>query len=187
MFVKAIRDQAPVRCLGVSLLPLTLGHFFQLRKFDSAFVSGEQATIEDLILGCFVCCQSHEASSSALRSWFLPVVMRLWGWRARKSNLVREIMTFRTYIADSTESPRTVIPMSDGQSMRELNSPVEWRLLVMLMVDFHLTEAAAKRTTMLKANVLWATLGDRDGKINLVSTQTQMLIDMQEQQRMGAV
>ena len=46
----------------------------------------------------------------------------------------------------------------------------------MLMVDFHLTEREAMRTQVLKANALWATLGDRDGKINLVSEATEALL-----------
>lgn len=156
--------------------PLTVGHFFVLREFDSAFISGEQASIEDLIFACFVCCQAHDSAKRSLGSWLLPVVMRIWGWRARKSNLAREMMTFRRYIRDGTMAPRTVTSCGDGESMRELNSPMEWRLLIMLMVDFHLTEREAMSTAIVKANALWATLGDRDGKINLVSEATDALL-----------
>lgn len=177
-FIQALGEQKSVRCLGVNLQPLTVGHFFVLRQFESAFISGEQASIEDLIFACFVCCQDHDSAKRSLRSWLLPVAMRLWGWRARKCNLAREIMTFRRYIRDGTMAPRTVTSFGDGESMRELNSPMEWRLLVMLMVDFQLTEAEAMRMRIVKANALWATLGDRDGKVNLVSETTQALLDV---------
>lgn len=177
-FLTALREPAPVRCLGVSLVPLTLGHFFLLRQWDSAFLTGGQASIEDLIMGCFVCCQDAGSARRGLRSLLLPLVMKLWGRRARRSNLALDMIGFRRYIKDGTAAPSTVISHGAGDSMRDLNSPVEWRLLVMLMVDFHLTEAEALKMTMLKANVLWATLGDRDGKVQLVSEQTRMLIEM---------
>jgi hypothetical protein len=183
IFIKASREPQPTRCLGVTLLPLTVGHFFVLREFDSAFISGEQASIEDLIFACFVCCQDPAAAKRSLRSWLLPIAMRLWGWRAVKCNLAREMMTFRSYIRDGTAAPRTVISMGGDDSMRELNSPMEWRLLVMLMVDFHLTEREAMATTVIKANALWATLGDRDGKINLVSERTEALLAAAENGR----
>ena len=86
-------------------------------------------------------------------------------------------MAFRKYIKDGSDAPQIVISVGDGESMRELQSPVEWRLLVMLMSDFRMTKREALKLPMIEANALWATLGDRDGKINLMSEQTRALIE----------
>lgn len=179
-FQRVFSDPKPTRCLGVSLVPLTVGHFIFLREFNSPFVSDQQSGIEDLILACYVCCQDCESARKHLKSKLLPIAMHFWGRRARKCNLVLETMKFQSYIKAATAIPRIAISCHDGESMRTLNSPMEWRLLVMLMNAFGLTEKQALATTMLKANALWATLGDMDGKLNLLSEQTQTLIELQQ-------
>lgn len=114
IFNQAIPE--PYRIFGLRLLPLSLGRYRILNRFDCSFVSeGEsKATFEDLILGVLVCSMTVADFMELLddRDKFAAELKR-WGQHIRKEiradphfNLFAKFGLFRKYIQDANQVPK---------------------------------------------------------------------------------
>jgi hypothetical protein len=72
----------PYQVLGLPLLPMSLGHYFTLRRLGCGFVSDskESLTREDLILACLVCSMPSDRFESWIESGKLSFLQKLWAW-----------------------------------------------------------------------------------------------------------
>jgi hypothetical protein len=125
LFTSAIPE--PYRILGRQLLPLSVGRYRLLRRFDCAFVADESraAGVEDLLLGVLVCSMRVEdflelAASPRfnreIRAWGKRVAPWAWltlipgvrGWYLRRldGNLAVRMALFQDYVAKAQEVPR---------------------------------------------------------------------------------
>lgn len=135
----------PYQILGLRLLPLSVGRYRLLHRFDCAFVSEEEstATIGDLIIGVLICsmrCDEflkfYESKGFAreIRRWAIrisanpPWFMRgKWGkwislsfigkwWRKNHSfNFVEKMQLFKNYIAEAQAVPEYAPTHSSNQ------------------------------------------------------------------------
>lgn len=71
---------------------------------------------------------------------------------------------FAAYFAEQTDFPVAKI---DERNMREFGSSWWWRLLAIMMADFHLSEAAALDMPAAKAAMLYSARGEVEGKLKL--------------------
>lgn len=72
----------PYQVLGLTLLPLSLDHYFTLRRLGCAFVSDErqELTREDLILACLVCSMPPDKFNTWIESGKLNFWQKAWAW-----------------------------------------------------------------------------------------------------------
>jgi len=89
---------------------------------------------------------------------------------------VRECKNFRKYLNSSLTCPA---PKSAGRDFSTPKTPYEWRLMAMLMADFHMTRSEALDTTIVEASGLWAANSERlrKAEFHAADKQTLSLID----------
>jgi hypothetical protein len=163
VFVKTA-NPVQSRCLGASLLPLSIGHLFLLRKYCADVLTFEDVEFGSLAVASFICAHEHSEVERLLSRRISPLVFRLWGWFSGKMDLVSERDRFQHYMQSNLEPPKFWHDLSNP--LRTCQSPLEMRLLVMLMTELHYRESDALSVTVIKANALWATLGELRGKFS---------------------
>lgn len=163
-------EPRPHKVLGLILPPLTLGHLHLLFEIQSPFVTNGDPTIWDLINAVFICRLPQDKVRRVLRSWWVPLFLRLWRWETRKLNPFQEYENFREFInANFTR------PAGNEPKFREEKVPSHWHALVALMRDLHMSKAEAMNTPLIEVNCLIATIGDFDGTIDLQSERQREL------------
>jgi hypothetical protein len=157
--------------LGLPLYPLTVGHVFLLTELGVDFLADNiEPGFEDLLMFTFVASQptaveASKAVSSRWREWFFW----LWGRASRRKKWSDEMAKLHAYLRSQQVAPVVANPPA-GQEMRRLNAPEHWRLLCMLMVDFHMPEADALNVTLNRGRALWGVEGERQLKHTLAWT-----------------
>lgn len=114
IFQQAIPE--PYRIFGLQLLPLSLGRYRLLRRFDCAFVSETQAKagMEDLILGVLICSMKVRDLLELLEDGQrFKSELKRWGHRIREEirgdpyfNLFAKFGLFQKYIQDANHIPK---------------------------------------------------------------------------------
>src|ERR1051325_382117 len=127
-------------CLGLRLEQLALGHLFLLADVSSPFLQGGVVSVVDLSNAVFICSQHWRKADRDLRRWWFPFFARLWGVRCRKMDLNAEQEKFAVYFREETDFP---LAKQDQHAAREYGSPWWWRLLAIMMADFHLSGGTA--------------------------------------------
>lgn len=166
-FANALRRGQGVqaRCLGLNLQTLQVGHLFLLEEHECAFpYRFEEHRDGDLVIGVLICSQSWKASRKNLKAWWMPFYVQLWERLTRRHSTEEAAEIFQMYLCREMTAPET-----EGPGTAELKAPLPFRLLAMLMADFHITEEKAMDMPVKKAMCLWATEGDRRGTVSLVS------------------
>ncbi len=79
-------------------------------------------------------------------------------------DLAIEQEKFSAYFNDETDFP---LAKQDKHSVREFGSPWWWRLLAIMMADFHLTEDQALDMPAAKAAILFSARAEAEGKLKL--------------------
>lgn len=104
----------PYRIFGLQLLPLSLGRYRLLMRFDCAFVAdGEaKATIEDLLVGILICSMRVKDFLELLGSRRWNRELKRWGRRVRREmdadpyfNILAKVGLFQSYIQESSHVP----------------------------------------------------------------------------------
>ncbi len=117
----------PFRVLGLQLLPLSLGRYRLLKRFECAFVADGEATAEigDLLLGVIICSMRCDEFIALANSGGLEGEIRNWSkracphplfgvlpfgigkrWREKHSfNFIEKIQLFQRYIKDAQVVP----------------------------------------------------------------------------------
>lgn len=160
-FKLAASKESRFRVLRMPLLPLTLGHLFILSDEECAYAVQEKPEFSDLLLACLVCSTPHSESERNLRARGLKPTMRIWAWLARRCNLAVEFVKFQAFWDECHTMPGLTATGRD--SREEVGSPLHWRLLAMLMADFHMPRAEALNITVREAICLSAVQAERTG------------------------
>jgi len=90
--------------------------------------------------------------------------LKLWARRSRKLDMAAEQEKFSAYFKAETEFP---LSKQNSRSMREYGSPWWWRLLAIMMADFHLSKNDALDMAAAEAAMLWSARAELEGKLNL--------------------
>ena len=107
----------PYRIFGLRLLPLSLGRYRLLKRFEVAFVAEGEATasMEDLLLGVLICSMRCEEFKAGVErgEWSVEAELRKWGKHIRKEirrdkhfNLFEKFGLFKAYLDAGSEMPR---------------------------------------------------------------------------------
>jgi len=124
--------------------------------------------IDDMLMFAFVAaCKTAGKARSALKKPGVKLFFFVWGLFARRKNPIIEVTRLHSYLESQRKSPQIKPPL--GESVT-LNAPEHWRLLVMLMVDFHMRMADALDVPLNFARNLWAVQGEREQKLSLAWT-----------------
>lgn len=158
---------------GLPLYPLTIGHVFLLSDIGVNFLvdQGCEPQIDDMLM--FVFAAAHKRAAQARRALAFPWLLAsklfffVWGMFARRKNPFMEMARLHAYMDSQSKSPQVKPPKGEAVT---LNAPEHWRLLVMLMVDFHMQLRDALDVPLNFARNLWAVQGEREQKIALAWT-----------------
>ncbi len=182
VFLKAA-NPPQFKCLGATLLPLTIGHLFLLRKYCPEVFGEEALERGTLAVAVFICANHHPWVESLFRrgeksrcvAWPINCIFELWSWLSQKRDLEVERQRFDDYLQESLDPPKIWQDLS--KPLITCQSPVEMRLLVMLMADFHYSEKSALDVTVVKSNALWATFGEVRNKFEFEDDRTEGLFE----------
>lgn len=155
---------------GLPLYPLTIGHVFLLSDLDVTFLVDQnvEPQIDDMLMFAFVAaCRTAKKARRTLKTPGVKLFFWLWGLVNRRRNIFAESTKLQEYLRSQCKSPQVKPPT--GESV-PLNAPEHWRLLVMLMVDFHMRMADALDVPLNFARNLWAVQGEREQKLALAWT-----------------
>lgn len=166
-FHKAV-DPDPYDCLGLTLQPLTIGHWFLLQKFCPAAVD-EFSTEGSLGLAVIICCKPYAKSVKNLnRKASLILFALVLGWVNRKKDMEVERKKFSDYIAASFQFP---MMESRGDSSPPPNAPLVWKLYCILMGQLNHSKSEALNTTINEAACLAQVHAENSGLARLKSSK----------------
>lgn len=112
-YFKAVVPE-PYRIFGLRLLPLSLGRYRLLKRFECGFVAETEAIIgmEDLCLGILICSMRVREFLEFIETNDFQAELARWGQRIRKEidsdpyfSLLEKFGLFRAYITDGTKIP----------------------------------------------------------------------------------
>lgn len=177
---KQAAQQRPPIVFGLRLCPLSVGHLKLLLEQDSplAGATKDPPDFFDFLLAVFICSNPHNQSRRNIRAWWAPLFFSIWGRLSRRYKFTEELQKFHRYLDAGKSMPRINWKLRG----RELQSPPVYRLLVMLMRDFHFSEEAALDMPVAKANLLWSTKGDLEGTLELISERVSDLWEFAHQE-----
>lgn len=100
---------SPVECMGLRLLPFTIGH---ARLMDHLGCSGlvDEA---DLSLSVIICSRKPSKVLAFLNSWLLPLRLMVWRWYLKAWDPHAEMAKFCRYLKEHTQLP-AIIPQGGG-------------------------------------------------------------------------
>lgn len=138
--------------LGLTLLPLSLGHLILLRRVESAFLTASPPDFNDLAVSVLICSQTYEGALEAFRDPDLQTFMRKWHDRITKNDrlsvrlgfrrkavldFVSECKAFYDYLSENTKGPNYIY---DTEKVKPMECAPEQVIKVSLMRDLHLSE-----------------------------------------------
>lgn len=141
-FASVMVDPPRVRCLGVDLLPFSLGHLLTLRFIGSSFITSQPLPV-DLAATAFVCSHTWEQNQKRLRTPARSAfTLSLWGLMTRKMSKKEASEVLHRYISEQLELPETKRAKGSGGGVKYLLSEWETRLFSHLrMLGYNDSEA----------------------------------------------
>lgn len=155
---------APVRCLGKSLRPYSIGHELWLLRESNSTMRG---SIDGLPAAVLICSHTWSELKSLDTHRWMKLDLALWRWRMRrvKYDLKSELAKFLAY-RDSglLEFPVSDIIDTDRAPSRMPGAPFILRLQQWLMgAPCRLSESAAWDYPVGLAKMRWATYWESEG------------------------
>lgn len=178
----AVPEQRQV--IGLKLRPLALGHIILLERVQSAFITGQPPSYEDLALSALICSLSFEDGVEALRSqdaalllkelaeritgsrsWLVRLGLR----RPRVIDLEANCAAFSDYIREHSRIPHYTYTPGDFKTME---CPSVQVVKVCLMREMHFGESEILNRSW--ALCLWdyVTLRAIKGEVSMISRDT---------------
>lgn len=151
-FATQMVDPPRVRCIGVEMIPFSLGHLLLLRRMRNRFVTGEIPVFEDLVSAAFICAHTWEENRklwrSPLRRWLL---LKTWGLLAGKFDILENIVAMKAYVSVSERTPEQ---RKGAGGSREIFAEWETRLFNFLL-SIGYSESEALNLTLCRANLMF--------------------------------
>lgn len=169
----------PVRCLGLTLKPYSLGHSLLLQRHGNGFLVGD-GDYGDLISGVLICSQSWEEFQSAWlqinkypKLSFWGMFLRVWGFLARRYDVIAEAEKFKQYVKAGSYWP-DVNPPTAGKKMV---CPWENRLKLSLMKEMKLTESEVLNRPLAQSHIDFCTIGEMNGVLEMFSEENEAFLN----------
>ena len=136
-YIEAVIPESFTVC-GVTLQPLTVGHWFYLDRFGLMPVDSKDKLITAIVL-CSVPVEQVEAAINDRWLW-----LKLWVWNKRigKIDWNEKLNLFSQYVAAHLRAP-SVISKRDGNSFGATGTPFMYHVKVTLQAKLGYSHAAA--------------------------------------------
>ncbi len=136
----------PFTILGQRLKPFCLGHDLLFQRFGINFATTSEESPEyaDLIAAVLICANTYEGGLSALTSRWLPLKLKVWGYRCGKFDVGAKIKLFQDYIEANTKQPDYWSEREGGS--RAPGAPIVQSMKVTMMSEFGMSESDALNT-----------------------------------------
>ncbi len=144
--------------LGLTLKPLCLGHYLNMRAYGCEYASDTdtEVGIIDLIIGVLVCSMTYEQFKDFVDSdRFLPEVRR-WGNIIRKDtkkdkhfNVFEKLAEFKRYLEDGQKFPHIEPTNNDNQNVS--NSHWSLRISTILLSKLNLSHTEVMNMPLTEA------------------------------------
>lgn len=165
-FATVMVEPQRVRCLGVQLRPLSLGHVLVLRVLGNSFVT-DAPTAMDLPVAAFVLAHGWRENLRKLRRpGRVGRLMRWWGFLTRRMNKGEEARALHAYIAEQMALPE--LKRERGVGVRYLVSEWETRVFMHLRTLGYSDEQALDMP-LARAHLLMVAKLEQDGACNFKS------------------
>lgn len=185
---KRLPQSPTLTVLGLELRALTLGHYFLLSDTENAYAEDpDKADESDLLAAIWICAQPHDQARRAVGTIRTTLFFKMWGWFLKSKPIGFEKLRFDGWFDASMDCP--AMEFVGGGETFEASTPLQWRLLAMLMNDFHMTRAQALEVPMQDIHCLWAAEMERRGlaRGKALARSSQELWDYaREQERLAA-
>lgn len=177
-FLKAIVPDVTV-CMGVRLLPFSIGHSLLLERLDSPFFSYSDSvrpTYESLLEAVAVCSRTFEDgqkllnSKKARRKILAPHRRRSW-YGFRDVRWLPSANVMYSHIYKSVLSPKVYKKNDEAEAGIMAVSPRVALLLVCMMNQLKMGFSEAVNFPMAAAHWLAATLAENSGKAGIVDPE----------------
>lgn len=172
---KAGLRQRRARVLGVSLLPLSLGHVWALLAFENGFaVSGKRADLSDLVMGAAICSREFDSILDLLNNPDRHIKeIAEWGRKTSKQNLVRQKRAFIRYLNDNCKTPERWKKSGEAQSQSRVPWPIKVAVGIMPLVG----ESRAWNMSITMAMSYWFGLQENAGDNSIVSDEEMVFVE----------
>lgn len=179
----------PYRILGLRLLPLSVGRYRLLKRFECAFVAdGEaQAGVSDLLLGVIICSMrvddftafaASDGFTKGIRRWSRRVLPHPWvgfipglgkWYRDRHAfNIVEKMALFQKYIEEAQRIPRyTMLVNSPSRNSSHWSHSIE----VCLRAEQNWTTEEVNEVPLSKALADYFRHAESNGALALVDDE----------------
>lgn len=197
-FSRVIPD--PYRILGLQLLPLSLGRYRLLKRFNVAFVSDDESSAEigDLLLGVLICsmpcAEFLELANSRnfhreVARWSRRILPNVWigalpffgkRWRAKHAfNVLEKIALFQRYIAEGS-----LVPKYWDESPGNNPSGAHWShtIEVALRSELGWTAAEIEEAPLTKAIADYFKFMESQGHVRLMTEDEESVPELTEEQ-----
>jgi len=179
---------APVVCCKLELLPLSAGHLMLLRRFESAFVTGEEIKASDLFFSVLICSGTYEDGCKIRLDDKMARELEAWGKELargpkrllrRRANVTFDffagVKRFSNYLtaggfgAESDDLIPMCLPKQQRDDSGPVGSPGEFIYLSAFMADLSMSFSEAVNFPYLLGRHLLAANAERQGGITVKS------------------
>lgn len=171
VFVSSFTYTPPL-ILRRQLLPFSPFHGLLLEAADSPYLAGGPKSIDDAILGAWVC--SHSFADGYLGTMDFPSI-RAWSKKCRRLKplvTARALDDFAEYITASLQRPER---WPDGKE-KPSRAPIWWLLATFAQSRLHMTEEAAWDCSVMKLLCYLVCRNEAEGDTSLMSDYESMMI-----------
>ena len=176
--------------LGLRLLPLSLGRYKLLKRFNSPFVSDDEIALdmkgmtEELFFALVICGLPCSEFVELENNGQLHRQLKRWGRRVNKYikrekyfSILEKAEAFKRYLTESYELPWRVYEKETNNEV----SPVHWSnaIEVVLMSKLNWTNEMVNEEPFIRALMHYFKFMESEGQVNLVSPEA--YIEMQKQ------
>lgn len=178
---KAGLRQRRARVLGVSLLPLSLGHVWALLAFENGFaVSGKRPELADLVMGVSICSRTFEDCLDLINHPDLHIAdVSTWARQTSRQNLRRQTSAFIRYLNDNCKTPERWKKSGEAQSQARVPWPIKVAVGIMPMVG----EFRAWNMPITMAMSYWFAAQENSGDNSIVSDEEMVFVEKVRHER----
>lgn len=160
----------PYQILGLQLLPLSLGRYRLLQRFECAFVADQETDCEmgDLLVGVLICSMKCDDFLTFIQENALNEYLQTWAAHCGLFDLTEKSLLFRKYVEESSAIPPYTEEESSGRG-----SSAHWAdtVEITLRKELGWTGQEIDESPLTKALADYFHLAEMHGVIRLLSPE----------------
>lgn len=174
-YANATVNPVKYNILGLTLLPLSLGHFLNMRAYGCEYASDTTTEVDvvDLIIGVLICSMTYEQFREFVASDRFFKEVRHWGKVIQKKtkkdktfNIFERLELFKQYLEDGTKFPYVELV---NESPNNQSSVSHWslHLSTVLKSKLNLTTTEVMNMPLTQAFALYFQYLELEGIVRL--------------------